>query len=231
MTKIAIIPARGGSKRIPRKNTRIFFGKPVISYTIEKLIESQLFDEIMVSTEDEEIAEIALNYGAKVPFLRSQKTANDYASTSDVLIEVLENYAKKGLNFRWGCCIYPLNPLLDNSLLDSAFKKMLKMGKKCIFSAIKFSHPIERAFQIKSNETIEFISPKNFLLRTQDFNNYFHDAGQFYWFEINKFLSSRQLIMQESTVFELNPLQAHDVDNEIDWQLMELKYKYQQKIN
>lgn len=230
MAKIAIIPARGESKRIPRKNIRDFFGKPIIGYSIEKAIACNLFDEVMVSTDDEEIAEIAVRFGAKVPFLRSDQTADDHATTAEVLNEVLERYTNMGFNFKWGCCIYPLTPLLDISVFEAAYKKMLKKSQKSIFPVIEYSHSIERAFRLKSSDTIDIISPENLSLRTQDTRKYVHDAGQFYWFEVQNFLEKKQLILPESSVFELDPLEAQDVDTEIDWKLMELKYQHQQTL-
>ena len=227
MAKIAIIPARGGSKRIPRKNIRDFFGKPLIGYSIEKAIACNLFDEVMVSTEDEEIAEIALHFGAKVPFLRSDQASDDYTTTAEVLIEVLGCYSEMGIDFQWGCCIYPFTPLLNFTVFESAFKKMNELGRKSIFSVLEYSHPLERAIALSSKQNL-ILTPQNLSLRTQDAKKYFHDAGQFYWFEIKNFLNKKQLILPESSIYKLDPLEAQDLDTEIDWKLMELKYQYKQ---
>lgn len=227
MAKIAIIPARGGSKRIPRKNIRDFFGKPLIGYSIEKAIACKLFDEVMVSTEDEEIAEIALRFGAKVPFLRSDQASDDYSTTAEVLIEVFGCYSEMGIDFQWGCCIYPFTPLLNFTVFESAFKKMNELGRKSIFSVLEYSHPLERAIALSSEQNL-ILTPKNLSLRTQDAKKYFHDAGQFYWFEIKNFLKKKQLILPESSIYKLDPLEAQDLDTEIDWKLMELKYQYKQ---
>lgn len=227
MAKIAIIPARGGSKRIPRKNIRDFFGKPLIGYSIEKAIACKLFDEVMVSTEDEEIAEIALRFGAKVPFLRSDQASDDYSTTAEVLIEVFGCYSEMGIDFQWGCCIYPFTPLLNFTVFESAFKKMNELGRKSIFSVLEYSHPLERAIALSSEQNL-ILTPQNLSLRTQDAKKYFHDAGQFYWFEIKNFLKKKQLILPESSIYKLDPLEAQDLDTEIDWKLMELKYQYKQ---
>jgi pseudaminic acid cytidylyltransferase len=229
MAKIAIIPARGGSKRIPRKNIRDFFGKPLIGYSIEKAIACNLFDEVMVSTEDEEIAEIALRFGAKVPFLRSDQASDDYTTTAEVLIEVFGCYSEMGIDFQWGCCIYPFTPLLNFTVFESAFKKMNELGRKSIFSVLEYSHPLERAIALSSEQNL-ILTPQNLSLRTQDAKKYFHDAGQFYWFEIKNFLNKKQLILPESSIYKLDPLEAQDLDTEIDWKLMELKYQYKQTL-
>lgn len=229
MNKIAIIPARIGSKRIPRKNIRDFFGKPIIGYSIENAIASNCFDEVMVSTEDEEIADIALRFGAKVPFLRSGQASDDYTTTAEVLIEVLNCYSEKGIDFQWGCCIYPVTPLLNFTVFESAFKKMNELGRKSIFSVVEYPHPLERAIALSSEQNL-ILAPQNLSIRTQDAKKYVHDAGQFYWFEIKNFLNKKQLILPESSIYKLNHLEAQDVDTEIDWKLMELKYQYKNTL-
>ena len=137
--KLAIITARGGSKRIPRKNIRNFLGKPIIAYSIESAIKSGVFDEIMVSTDDDEIAEIAEEYGAKVPFKRSEATSNDTATTTDVIIEVLNEYKKRGFNFDYACCIYPTAPFITSDSLKIGFDKMLESQTEVAFPVVKYS--------------------------------------------------------------------------------------------
>ena len=151
MKKIAIITARGGSKRIPRKNVRDFLGKPIIAYSIEKAIESELFDEVMVSTDDTEIADISIKYGAKVPFFRSKKNSDDFSTTPDVLFEVLDSYKKLNKSFDIGCCIYPTAPLISKLELTSTMKMLITKDLDSVFPALAYSYPIQRALYIDQN--------------------------------------------------------------------------------
>lgn len=219
--KIAIIPARGGSKRIPRKNIKPFLGKPIIAYTIETAIKSQLFDEVMVSTDDEEIALIARSYGAKVPVLRSKDTSTDFATTFEVIQEVLSNYDS---TFEYACCIYPCNPFLTEQCLINAFELLVNDHKNAVFPIIAYSHPIQRAFQVKENSVV-FTHPEFALTRTQDLPQRYYDAGQFYFFRVAPILASKQLIDTNSGGIIISEMEAQDIDNETDWKLAELKYQ------
>ena len=147
MKKIAIITARSGSKRIPKKNIKFFLGKPIIAYSIEKAINSRLFDKVMVSTDDKEIATISKNYGAEVPFFRSKKNSDDFSTTPDVLIEVLENYKKQNEEFQYGCCIYPTAPLISVMELKESFNLLISKNYDCVFPISPFSYPIQRALR------------------------------------------------------------------------------------
>ena len=149
MRKIAIITARGGSKRIPRKNIRPFLGKPIMAYSIEAALQSNIFDEVMVSTEDEEIAALARRYGAKVPFYRSEKTSGDFAGTNDVLLEVLEEYEKRGEHFELGCCIYPTAPFVTAEKLTEAVGKLEAADADTLIPVVEFSYPPKRAMVIR----------------------------------------------------------------------------------
>jgi N-acylneuraminate cytidylyltransferase len=222
---IAIIPARGGSKRIPRKNIKPFCGKPIIAYSIEAAIASNLFDEVMVSTEDEEIATIAKQYGAKVPFMRSEKNADDYAGTVDVLIEVLEEYNRQGFTFDYGCCIYPTAPFITNTLLKQAFDKLIKEKLDAVFPVMPFSFPIQRALKINKDGLIQMFYPEHLNSRSQDLEKAYHDSGQFYFFNMDSLLSKKKIYSDNTGVIILNEMQAHDIDNEDDWAVAEFKYQ------
>lgn len=225
MAKIAIIPARGGSKRIPRKNIKLFLGKPIIAYSIEAALASGLFDEVMVSTDDEEIARIAGEYGAKVPFIRSEKNADDYATTVDVIEEVLDAYEGLGKVFEYGCCIYPCAPFVSAKLLSIGYKKLIENKLDCVFPAIRFGFPIQRAVKVDSNDRIEMFQPEFMQTRSQDLEPAFQDAGQFYFFKTNKLVAAKRLWTDNTSLIEISDFEAQDIDNQIDWELAELKYQ------
>lgn len=225
LKNIAIIPARGGSKRIPRKNIKNFLGKPIIAYSIEVALKSGLFDEVMVSTDDEEIAEIAKRYGAKVPFLRSEKNSDDFATTAVVLEEVLSEYKNTlGLEFDYFCCIYPTAPLITAKKLNEAFEIMNHKNLDALFPVVKFSYPIQRALKLENNK-ISMISPENIAKRSQDLIPAFHDAGQFYFMKTNLFLLKKEIFTDNTGSVEFSALEVQDIDNETDWKIAEMKYK------
>ncbi len=230
MSNIAIIPARGGSKRIPGKNIKNFCGKPIIAYSIEAALSSNLFDEVMISTDDDEIAAIAKKWGAKVPFMRSAKNANDHATTMDVLKEVLQEYFKLNKEFLYGCCIYPTAPFVNDSLLHEAYKKLIKHDFDSVFPIVKYSYPIWRSLKIK-NDKAEMWWPENLNKRSQDLLPAYHDAGQFYWFNIKRIFKSDSLFTINTGVIILDEMQVQDIDNLQDWQLAEIKYQYLQQMN
>jgi len=223
---LAIIPARGGSQRIHRKNIRKFLGRPIIEYSIEAAIKSKCFDEIMVSTDDDEIAKISMKCGAIVPFKRSHHNSTNTASTSDVLIEVLNEYIKRGKYWKFACCIYPTAPLLTPDLLKQG-EEILKSNQtvKSIITAVKYSHPIQRAFSLQSG-CISLIDSNFCSSRTQDIEPFYHDAGQFYWLDVNEFLMSKSILTHSSMALVIPELEVQDIDCEEDWALAELKYEY-----
>lgn len=221
---LCIIPARGGSKRIPRKNIKSFLGKPIIAYSIEAAIESRMFSEIMVSTDDEEIAEVAIKYGASVPFTRSVNNSSDFATTMDVLSEVTENYRKMGMFFDSICCLYATSPFVTAKILVNSNYIFVDKEFDSLFPVMKYSFPIQRSLSVNDNK-IEFNYPEHANTRSQDLNNSFHDAGQFYWLK-NSIIQSRSNIVTENTgAYEISELQGQDIDNEMDWKLAELKYE------
>jgi len=231
MKSIAIIPARGGSKRIPRKNIKNFLGKPIISYSLDAALQSKLFDEVMVSTDDEEILNIALENGAKVPFLRSKKNAGDLASTYDVLEEVILEYKKNDKKFDYICCIYPTAPFVTSKKLRDSFNLLKKNNWDSIFPVVKFSYPIQRAIMVNTDSKMSMFDPKMNENRSQDLPETFHDAGQFYWFKTNKLLESKKIWTKDTRVIKFSELEVQDIDNIDDWNLAELKYKSLNKIN
>jgi N-acylneuraminate cytidylyltransferase len=224
MNNIAIIPARGGSKRIPRKNIKDFLGKPIIAYSIEAAINSKLFHEIMVSTDDVEIAEIALEYGAKVPFFRSNKNSNDYSTTIDVVKEVISEYKQIfNSDFENGCCIYPTAPLLKIDHLKSGYNKLIFDDYTTVFSAVEFSYPIWRGLYVNDESIAKMIWPQHLNDRSQDLQKVYHDAGQWYWFKTQKLTDS--FFSEKSAIVKLDEMEVQDIDNLVDWDIAELKYK------
>lgn len=222
-SKIAIIPARGGSKRIPRKNIKEFLGKPIISYSIRAALDSGLFDQIMVSTDDEEIAEVALKSGAQIPFMRSQKNSDDFATTIDVINEVLENYRDRGLYFSYGCCIYATAPLIDPGHLIEGYCTLKNLDFDTVLPVVPFSYPIWRGLEIIPDGKVKMIWPEYLNSRSQDLRSVFHDAGQWYWFNPLRVKSS--LFTPNSGFVVVEEQQVQDIDNTSDWLIAEMKYR------
>ena len=229
MKKICIIPARGGSKRIPRKNIKLFLGKPIISYSIKAAIQSNLFDEVMVSTEDKEIAKIANLYGAKVPFFRSKKNSSDFSTTYDVIHEVIKEYKKINVEFDHICCLYPTAPLITTSILKEGYNYFSNNSCEYLIPIIEYSHPIQRSYFI-NNEYLELVFPENKNERTQDMGKTYHDAGQFYWINLRSMIKHKSLFSEKVYGFKISSNRFHDIDTFEDWEVAELKYKMQ-KIN
>lgn len=226
--RLAIITARGGSKRIPRKNIRNFCGKPIISYSIEAALESKLFDEVMVSTDDDEIKDIALKFGATVPFIRSELNANDAATTVDVLLEVLDQYHNSQRNFEEFCCIYPTAPFVTAEKLKKSNKILEGENISTVISVVGFSFPIQRGI-IQKGGYGEMLYPQYMSTRSQDLEQVYHDAGQFYWAKVDDFLSTPRLIDNNTALYVIDEMEVQDIDNESDWQIAELKYKLLQR--
>ncbi len=224
MKRLAIITARGESKRIPRKNIKDFCGKPIIAYSIEAALESKIFDEVMVSTEDEEIAKIAQAYGASIPFYRSKNTAGDYAMTIDVMTEVVEEYKKRGINPEYVCCLYPTAPFVTADKLIKAKGALEETGADAVIPVVKFSFPPQRCF-IKKDSYIEYKWPENELKRSQDLEPYYHDAGQFYYLDSDIMIRNHTLAPKKTVPLIMDELEVQDIDNETDWKMAELKYK------
>lgn len=221
---IAIITARGGSKRIPGKNKKEFLGKPIICYSIEAALTSGLFDEVMVSTDDMEIAQIAKKAGAEVPFMRSESAAGDYATTDEVLLEVLEEYGNRDRSFHYMACIYPTAPFVTADKLREAFKVLTDSGAEGVMPVTSFSFPPQRGMAVR-NGRLEYCYPENAMKRSQDLEKVYHDCGQFYFYDAERYLACRGEL-QEGYVPVLVPeTEVQDIDQESDWKLAEMKYR------
>lgn len=228
MKTVAIITARGGSKRIPRKNIKPFLGHPIIKYSIDAAIQSNCFDEIMVSTDDKEIAEISQRLGAKIPFMRSDATSNDFATTPDVIEEVLVEYRKMGYEFGYACCIYPTAPFITPAKLKEGFNLLKEKGADSVLPVVRFSYPIQRALKIEDGRLL-MIWPENLNKRSQDLMPAYHDVGQFYWLKVESFLKERVLFGKHTVPLEVPESEVQDIDNEEDWKIAEMKYQAFQK--
>lgn len=227
---ICIIPARGGSKRIPRKNIKNFLGKPIIAYSISEALNSGLFEEVMVSTDDNEIANIAIELGASVPFLRSLKNSNDFATTADVILEVISKYSERGLIFDHICCCYPTAPFISISRLIEGFE-LLKLDQvDTVFPITSFDYTIWRSLKENADGYLSFNWSEFESKRSQDLPTAFHDAGQWYWFKCNSFIKHKKIVSPYSKGVILNSLEVQDIDNIHDWKIAELKYEYLQSI-
>lgn len=224
MKMLAVITARGQSKRVPRKNIKEFCGKPILAYSIEAAIGAEIFDTVMVSTEDEEIAEIAKQYGAEVPFYRSEQTAGDYATTNDVLLEVLEEYEKRGMHFDIACCIYPTAPFVTAEKLKKAVESLTNSDADTLIPVVSFSYPPQRAM-VQEDGKLVFLYPQYLDSRSQDLIPQYHDVGQFYLFKTEAFRKSRKLMVGNIIPMEISEMEVQDIDNQVDWELAELKYR------
>jgi pseudaminic acid cytidylyltransferase len=220
---LAIITARANSKRIPGKNTKNFLGRPIIHYVIEAAIGSQLFTEVMVSTDCKKIAKVALSAGAKVPFIRSSENSNDHSSTANVILEVIAYYKETGSHFDNICCLYPTAALLSSTTMKKSYEQFLLSRADTLVPVCLYSHPIQRAFRIK-NQTLKPSNPEYTQTRTQDLEEHYHDVGMFYW-GTEKYLSkSGNFFSENSSPYILQENEAQDIDNPDDWELAELKY-------
>lgn len=227
--KIAIITARGGSKRIPNKNIKDFCGKPIISYSIEAALEANLFDEVMVSTDSEEIAKIARSYGASVPFLRSEENSNDFATTSQVILEVIECYEKLGQKFEYAACIYPTAPFVTAEKLQHAMVLLEQNKVVEVMPVVKFSYPPQRGYIIKE-EKLVMTNPEHVNTRSQDLESIYHDCGQFYCYDIARYKALNGQITEGLLPIVVKESEVQDIDTLEDWKLAELKYQMMRKV-
>lgn len=224
MGSIAIITARGGSKRIPNKNKKEFLGKPIMCYSIEAARGSGLFEEVMVSTDDEEIARIAREAGANVPFMRSPETSNDFATTDDVLLEVLSEYAKRGQNFEYMACIYPTAPFVTAAKLQNAFRILIEQNAAAVMPVVQFSFPPQRGMAVRDGR-LTYCYPENAMKRSQDLEPVYHDCGQFYFYRTNRYLACQGDPEEGYTPIVMPETEVQDIDNPDDWEIAELKYR------
>lgn len=229
MKKIAIITARGGSKRIPGKNIKEFCGKPILAYSIEAALKSGIYDTVMVSTDSEGIATVAKEYGAEVPFYRSEKTSDDYATTNDVILEVLEEYEKRGYYYDMACCIYPTAPFITAAKLREADRMLTESDADTLIPVVAFSYPPQRALVIEEDRLV-FKYPEYMLSRSQDLQPHYHDVGQFYMFRTKAFQQNKKLMVGNIIPMVVSELEVQDIDNSTDWEIAEMKYRVMQGI-
>lgn len=227
MKRAAIITARGGSKRIPRKNIRPFLGRPILEYSIEAALQTGLFDEVMVSTEDEEIAQAAKKAGAKVPFFRSTQTANDFATTADVIAEVLASYEQIGKSFDTICCIYPTAPFVTADAIRQAMMLLEQESADCVIPVVKFSFPPQRGVVVQDGRLTPKW-PENMAKRSQDLEPLYHDCGQFYCLNVDSFQRQKKIWMEHAVPFIQDERYVQDIDTLEDWRIAEVKYKLMQ---
>jgi N-acylneuraminate cytidylyltransferase len=223
--RLAVIPARGGSKRIPRKNIRNFCGKPIIAWSIEAALKSGCFDHVIVSTDDCEIAEVAQQYGAKVPFIRPIEISDDFTGTIPVICHAINWHIQHGLKPIYVCCIYATAPLLMPVNIFSGMQQMLEKGSEYVFSATKYPFPIQRAIRLTNNMNVSMLSPENFNTRSQDLEEVYHDAGQFYWGRTSAWLSGKAIFGNNSSAILLPKYRVMDIDTSEDWVMAEYLFK------
>lgn len=224
MGNLAIIPARGGSKRIPKKNIKEFLGKPIIAYSIEAALKSNLFDEVMVSTDDNEIADIAKKFGAKVPFLRSEINANDFAVLVDVLLEVIAFYAQRNIRYDTICCILPTAPFITADKIKKGKQLLSRKSHDCVFPVLEFSFPIQRSLKIEDTK-VAMVCSEYLNTRSQDLEPRYHDSGQFYWIKTDVLLAQKKIFVENAGALIISQLEAQDIDTPTDWKLAEIKYQ------
>ena len=222
--KIAVIPARGGSKRIPRKNIKNFCGKPMIAWSIEVAIKSNCFDRIIVSTDDSEIAEIAKKYGADVPFIRPEELADDYTGTNDVVRHTIEWLINHEIHPDEVCCIYATAPFVQAEDLQKAYIKLSENKCNYVFSATSYAFPIQRAIKIFADNRMEMFCPEYENTRSQDLDEAYHDAGQFYWGTTIAWLNQDSVFNLNSMAYILPRYRVQDIDTLEDWQRAELMF-------
>lgn len=221
---IAVIPARGGSRRIPRKNIKDFHGKPMISYAIKVAQDSQIFDRIIVSTDDEEIAAISESYGASVPWKRPSKLADDFATTLDVMQDAATRLASEMDANTKICCIYPATPLLQVQSIQAGALLIQDNAWDYVISAVRNTTPIQRTFSLNESEVVKLNFPEFEMTRTQDLPITYHDAGQFYWGRLASWEGRSSIFAGKTTIVELPSHATVDIDNEEDWIFAERLY-------
>ena len=221
---IAIIPARGGSKRIPKKNIKLFAGQPIIAYSIKAAKETDLFARIIVSTDSLEIADVAREYGVEIPFLRPSELANDFASTNEVVYHAIEWLAKEGRQPEFICCIYATAPFIKASYLNQGYDKLVSSNATSVFSITTYPYPIYRSLKITESGRVEIIWPEYTNLRSQDLPESYHDAGQFYWVNTKKFMQEKAIFAKDSLPVILPRYLVQDIDTVEDWETAEKMY-------
>lgn len=226
MSACAIIPARGGSKRIPRKNVKPFHGRPMIGWSIRAAITSGCFDRIVVSTDDEEIAEVARAEGAEVPFMRPRELSDDFTPTVPVVQHGVEWLIDAGQDATEICCIYATAPFVLPGDLRAGLEKLRELDCAYVFSATSFPFPVQRAMRMREGGNIEMLQPEHVQTRSQDLEETYHDAGQFYWGTREAWLSGKAIIGPESSIVTLPRFRVQDIDTPEDWQMAEMMFDF-----
>lgn len=221
---VAIIPARGGSKRIPNKNIKLFAGQPIISYSIRTALETKLFDKVIVSTDSQEISAVAKKYGAEAPFVRPAEIADDFAGTADVICHAIQWLANEGLEPEFVCCIYATAPFIQARFLNQGYDKILSSGATSVFSVTTYPYSIFRSLRISEGGRIEMIWPEYRNFRSQDLPHAYHDAGQFYWINAGEFMKEKILFTKNSLPIIIPRYLVQDIDTEEDWETAEMMF-------
>lgn len=222
---VAIIPARGGSKRIPRKNIKEFCGKPMIAWSIEAAQKSGVFDRVIVSTDDKEIAEVAHEYGAEVPFIRPEELSNDFAGTIPVIRHATEWLISSGYEVDFVCCIYATAPFIRAEDIVRGLATLGEQQGDYAFTVTRFPYPIQRALKVSDERRISMFSPEMFNVRSQDLEESWHDAGQFYWGTSFAWLNEKPIFSADSYSIELPRERVQDIDTPEDWRVAEWLFK------
>tara|TARA_B110000008_G_scaffold272542_1_gene305447 strand:- start:1492 stop:2181 length:690 start_codon:yes stop_codon:yes gene_type:complete len=222
---VAIIPARSGSKRILNKNVKLFFGKPMLAWSIEAAIKSECFDKIICSTDDDEIAKIAKEYGAEIPFIRPKYLSDDFTGTIPVIAHAVEYLQRNGTKLNLACCIYATAPFLQTIDIQNSLEQMLSNNLDFCFSATTYPYPVERSFRITPNKRCEMLHPEMFKKRSQDLEEVYHDAGQFYWGKPESWLEDRELFSKNTLPYILPSYRVQDIDTLDDWKRAEVMFK------
>ena len=227
--KICIIPARGGSKRIPRKNIKYFLGKPIIAYSIQAAVESKCFDEVIVSTDDTEISEVAKSFGASVPFVRPEFLANDYVDTISVIKHAIEWFDNQNQLPSEVCCLYATAPFVTADSIKKSYDQMLHTQADYCFTVTSFAFPVQRAIKVTAENRLKMFYPENLKTRSQDLEDSYHDAGQFYWGKVESFRQQKPLFSKYATPYILPRYLVLDIDTPEDWKRAELMYQVLKK--
>jgi len=228
MNTVAIITAREGSKRIPKKNIKLFLGKPLITYSIQVVLESGLFERIVVSTDSDEIASVAKEYGAEIPFKRPTELADDYTGTDEVFIHALRWLHENDKIYNYACCIYPTAPMLKAKYLKNGLESLIKNKAASAFSVTTYPYPIFRSLKLNKQGRLEMIWPEYHKTRSQDLPEAFHDAGQFYWVDVEKYFSEKRIYSKDSIPVFIPRYLVQDIDTPEDWEMAEKLYQINQ---
>ncbi|NTV90941.1 MAG: pseudaminic acid cytidylyltransferase [Clostridiales bacterium] len=222
---VAIIPARIGSKRIPKKNIKIFHGKPMIAYSIQAALKTKLFSSIIVSTDSMEVANIAITYGAEVPFIRPAELADDFTGTDAVMLHALNYLIDHGADIQYVCCIYATAPFINSAYIKKGFDLLKKKNATSAFTVTTYPYPIYRSLKISEDGRLHMIWPDYMNVRSQDLSEAYHDAGQFYWADAQKYLTEKNFFSKDAVPVVLPRHLVQDIDTDEDWQRAEAMYK------